>query len=289
MSEYKEVDVCSEGQPIIEITLCPSELISPEPEDLPMCLTVGVDSYYGCLTTDIPDRITRVARLVGELWKRLNWISAQFSVTMIHKFKYPSADDLKEKVPDKIVTGGAFEFVRLMLAEIDFKMDRLTSDLEAIRPVASVPEHWQIRPEANRPMGVFLFGEWESGDDRIQSPKWQICVPHWQPENVIGFDNTFGYTKGSYQFLYTLNDNSKIIFYGNDRTEMQIVLDRWLSGVDSSKLSGSFLKEGEIKGLPFSVRRLRLIRIDYYQQGIMKSTPTRYIKFPRRPLELGSE
>lgn len=286
MSEYEEPEICIDGVPAVQADICPSELLALIPTDLEMSLTMGEYSYYGYLTTDLPDRVKRVAALILGLWKRFNFVVAQFSTTFIHTFKYPRAVKLDEPIPDKIVEGSAFGFVAKMLVEIDTKLNYIVQDLDEIRPVASIPEHWQIRPEANRPIGVFLFGEWEPGDEKIQSPKWQVCVPHFDPLLMGQFDNSFGYTKGSYQFLYTLPDNSKIIFYGNDKAEMEVILERWLTCIPAARRAGGFLKDGSIKGLPFSIRRLRLIRIDYYAQGILKSTPTGYIKFPRRPIEM---
>lgn len=286
MGEYTEIDICASDVPLLNPDPCPSQLIAPEPEDLTLTLTMGDYQYEGFLHTDIPDRIVRIGRLILELWRRLNFISAQFSTVLTYKFKYPRAVEQTVKKPDKTVTASAFEFVREMLAEMDYKLDTLTLDIREIRPVASIIEHYQIRPEANRPIGVFLFGEWTSGQPLIDSPKWQISVPHFVPSEADNFDNSFGYTKGSHQYLYTLNDNSKIIFYGNNTAEMDTVLERWLSTVSGDKLSGGFLKAGPIKGLPFSVRKLRLQRIDYYAQGILRSTPTMYKKFPRRPIEM---
>lgn len=286
MSNYSEDPVCNLGVPIDTAAFCASVLITPIPEDLPLRLTMGGTTYNGFLKTDMPMRINRVGRLITDLWKRINFINASFSTVLSHTFKYPRALVQEDEPIGKTVSGSAFGFIRLMLIEIDQKINNLVLDLEEIRPVASIPEHWQIRPESNRPMAVFLFGEWEEGSEMIDSPKWQICVPHAVLESITGFDNTFGYMKGSYQYLYTLNDNSKIIFYGDEPTEMDGVLERWKDIIDPAFLGGAFLKPGPIKGLPFSIRRLRLVRIDWYAAGILKSTPTNYIKFPRRPAEL---
>lgn len=288
MSTYSEKPICATGIPIIEPTLCPSALVAPAPEDLPLTITMGTTTYNGKLRIDLPERVNRISALILELWKRLNYINFNFSTVFEYTFKYPTAEPLMPPKPDKKVTGSAFDFQVQMLKEIDLKLNSMVLDIANVRAVASIPEHWQIRPEANRPMGVFLFGEWETGSDRIQSPKWQICIPHFIESQMLSFDNSFGYTKGSHQFLYTLSDNSKIIFYGDNPAEMTNVLNRWLSCVEEGAKSGGFLKPGEIKGLPFSIRKLRLVRIDYYAQGILKSTPTSYVRFPRRPIELGA-
>lgn len=286
MAAYSEKPICSLGVPIIDPNPCPSALLAPAPENLPITISMGNTSYLGTLRTDIPDRVTRTSALVLELWRRFNHFNFALSTVFSHTFKYPVANNRVVSEPDKEVRGSAFAMTHQMLVEIDKKLNSLVLDIEDMKAVASIPEHWQIRPEANRPIAVFLFGEWEPGAQRIESPKWQICVPHPVLSAIVDFDNTFGYTKGSIQYCYTLSDNSKIIFYGNNSTEMTAVLARWRAIIDPNYLEGAFLKSGPIKGLPFSIRRLRLVRIDYYAQGILKSTPTNYIKFSRRPKEL---
>lgn len=286
MAAYSEKPICIGDAPDLLSKSCPSVLVTPLPENIPTTLTMGTTEYAGTLRTDLPDRINRVSALLLELWKRINFINWAFSTSFTHTFKYPTVEPKTPPEPDKTVTGSAFNMTYQMLVEIDKKLNSMVVDLAEIRPVASVTESWQIRPEANRPMAAFLFGEWVAGSERIESPKWQITIPHFDPARMGEFDNTFGYEKGSYQYLFTLSDNSKIIFYGNRQDEMDIVLNRWLSCIGGGKTSGGFLKGGPIKGLQFSVRRLRLVRIDYFATGLVNSNPSSYIKFSRRPNEL---
>lgn len=287
MSAYNEKPICLGNIPTVNPVYCPSALIPPQPEDLPLTITMGTTTYNGKLRVDLPDRINRVSALILELWRRVNFINFSFSTSFAHTFKYPTAEPRVPVKPDKTVTGSAFDFQQKMLVELDAKLDSIVQDLGDIRPVASIVESWQIRPEANRPQAAFLFGSWVPGSELIASPKYEIAVPFFNPATMNSYDNSFGFVHGSYQFLYTLSDNSKIIFYGNDPVEMQTVLDRWLANIDAGKKAGGFLKAGPIKGLPFEVMHLRLVRIDYYAAGIMRSTPTSYMKFGRRPIELG--
>lgn len=281
MRPYTEPDICLGGIPDTDSLPCPPSGQSPQPTNLPMTMSGGAYSFTGTLRSDLPDRVNRVNQLVLLLWKRLNFISDAFSGIFSHTYKYPSIEPRKPPIPPKTVTGSAFGIVVKMLSETDVKMDLLLQEMESIRCVASVPEHWQLKPESRRPIAVFLFGELSPGSTRIDSPKWQICVPHASPSALGGFSNEFGYRKGSYQFLLTLADNSKVIFYGDDPAQMERILDRWKGIISSSMLSGSFLKKGQIQGLGFSVRELRLVRIDYYSSGNMAGNPSQVFYFSR--------
>lgn len=283
---YSEFPICNLGAPNLEDVPCPPSLVTPRPVDLPIEIVMGTTTYLGRLRTDLPDRTNRVNQLVLGLWRRVNFINFNFSTTFEHTFKYPSIQPRDPVIADKKITGSAFDFQRKMLAGIDEKLDLMIAEMDAIRAVASIPEHWQIRPEAERPMAIFLFGEWEPGQETINNAKWQIAVPHADPSQLQSFDNRFGYRKGSYQCLYTMRDNSKIIFYGQSEASMQPILNRWLAIVSSDMKDGGFAKYGPIKGRQFSSKGLRLQRIDYYPRGILKSAPTMWKRFSRIPLPL---
>lgn len=284
---YSEPPVCSNGQPIIEPTLCPPTLISPKPQNLPIELIIDSTSYAGNVETDIPDRINRVAVLIINLWKRLNFISAAFSTTFTHTFKMPRFNRTNPGAESITIAGSAFDYQHKFMVVLDEKIDNLYAEVTEIKTVAAVREGWELRPEAQRPTAVFIFGILQAGEDLIKDAKYEISVPWFDPAKMTEFDNTFGYWKGSWQVTYTLNDNSKIIFYARSQNDVEPTLGRWLSCIPDSRKSRGFSKQGPIKGLGFAIALMRLRYIEFFPEGVNAGNPTNYVRFPRRPAELG--
>ncbi len=259
---YSEPPVCTNGQPIIEPTLCPPTLVPPRPQNLPINIVMSGTNYAGNLATDIPDRVNRVSALVINLWKRLNWISAQFSTTFSHVHKMPRFNRPDDGPETYTVAGSAFDYCHKSFVVISEKLDNLTVEVSEIKAVAAVRESWQLRPEAQRPQAIFIFGILRPGEDIIKDSKYEISVPWFDPAFMEDFDNTFGYMKGSWHAIYTLNDNSKIIFNTENSNDVEPVLNRWLSCIPTERKSRGFLKAGPVKGLGFAIARLRLRYIE---------------------------
>lgn len=284
---YSEPPVCASGQPIIEETLCPPTLVPPVPQNLPINIVMSGTTYSGNLSTDIPQRINRISALVVNLWKRVNFINFSFSTSFTHTFKMPRFNRTNPGAETITVAGSAFDFQRKMLVVLDEKLDNLYEEVKEIKTVAAVREGWELRPEAQRPTAVFIFGILKAGEDVIKDSKYEISVPWFDPAKMLEFDNTFGYWKGSWQVTYTLNDNSKIIFYTRSQNDVEPTLSRWLSCIPTERKSRGFDKQGPIKGLGFAIALMRLRYIEFFPEGVNAGNPTNYVRFPRRPAELG--
>lgn len=253
---------------------------APQLRDAPIELTMGGNKYDGKLRTNWEDKYVRLNNLGISAMKILLKFAGglNFNVNII--VNLPNPFDKPNFPKTTTVVGDGFPAIVNMLKVISEKIDNLHLDLPLIVPVASVVEHWQIRPEALRPQCIFLWGEWKPGDKVIGPPKYQTCVPYFDFAQAKSFNNTFGYLKGSRQGILTLSDNSKVIIYALNDAEIDRIFTRFRAGIQSAKLTGSFIKTGAIKGLPFETPQVRLRRIDFYATGQKRGPMTNYLWFP---------
>lgn len=178
------------------------------------------------------------------------------------------------------VNGKGFDAIIKYFDVINDKLDNLSEDIKHIECYSSIVEHWQITKEAKRQMCVMLLGELDSTTGIIGSGKWQIAVPHADIGFLAGWANTFGFKKGSIQGILTLKDNSKIIIYGESVGTVENVLSSLLARLPAQWQQDYYLKTGEYKGPPFRAIEVRLRRIDYYAEGLLRNKPDKYRRFP---------
>lgn len=133
--------------------------------------------------------------------------------------------------------------------------------------IASVPEWWQIRPEAHRPQMIYIYrvkntnGTWASGG-------YSLTVPH--PKNVTAATvvKLPNYTKGNYQSILTLSDNSKVIVNGKDAAACEAMINAAKAQIATSYLTNASTKSGVRGGATkFAEKAVQLWAIDYYAKG----------------------
>lgn len=88
---------------------------------------------------------------------------------------------------------------------------------------AVVPEWWQLRPEADRPQLIVQCAE-KKEDGTLGSAKYVVTIPHYRHETPHGFAPFYSLSKGSFQGMLTLKDNSKVIIYGDSIAHTRSVL-----------------------------------------------------------------
>lgn len=257
-----------------------------EEEDNLIKLAMDGYSYEGTLTTNWNKRITRLNQLSVTVLRVLYRLmgALNFNVNIIINLPNPFSQDRDDE--EKNINFEGFFAITELLRLLHIKVDNLHADLENITPVASVVEHWQLKKEALRPQCIFLFGEWEEGDEKIGAPKWQTAVPYFNFGLANSFDNDFGYWKGERQGILTLADNSKVIIYARDDEEITRMFNRYLEGIRGDMKDEHYIKKGDYHGPPFHTRYVRLRRIDYYSTGQLRGPMDDYRWFNARPIEL---
>jgi len=259
----------------------PAKYVKPEDRLNPIELTIAGEDYPGTLTNTWTDRLTRIQKITTMAMRLLLGFLGGIDFTVNIVINLPNPFNRDNWPGPKTVNKKGFQALVEMIELLHRKVDNLHEDLLLIEPVASVVEHWQLKKEALRPQCIFLFGDYEQGADSIGAPKWQTCVPHFDFSLAPTFTNEWGYWKGPFQGILTLDDNSKVIVYARDKQEIERLFDRYLEGIPADLQMEAYTKIGEYKGPPFSSRFVRLRRVDYYVDGRLKGPPTDYLRYPR--------
>ncbi len=134
--------------------------------------------------------------------------------------------------------------------------------------IASVPEWWQIRPEAHRPQMIYIYrvknanGTWQSGG-------YSLTIPHPKQTTAATVVALPAYRKGNYQSILTLSDNSKVIVNGKDTAACEAMIQAAKAQITDSYLVGSSIKSGVRGGATaFVEKAVKLWAIDYYSKGM---------------------
>jgi hypothetical protein len=142
--------------------------------------------------------------------------------------------------------------------------------------IASVPEWWQLRPEATRKQAVLIYREIKP-DGTIGGDHYSLTIPHFNRASAPSTPPLPQYEKGNFEGILTLSDNSKLIVNCIDSQECARVIGAIEPFIEAQYLAGSSIKIGERIGLPFKKITVKAWRLDYYPTGV-KSTKPAYLK-----------
>jgi hypothetical protein len=139
--------------------------------------------------------------------------------------------------------------------------------------IASVPEWWQVRIEADRPQLIIQFGP-DLGNGKIdRQSRWSLSLPHYyKPKDFK--PNIPGYTKGSKEAILTLKDNSKLIVNAVTVTEAKRVIKALKLYINPKYLPGRITTgtreygEDELKEL-----KVAPTKADFFATGLRNMEP----------------
>lgn len=122
------------------------------------------------------------------------------------------------------------------LAGLSAQIDVLAQGLHAIwervkcaddtneEAIVLLPEWWQMRPGANRPQLVVMYGVKNKDGAWQRSPRYHLTIPHFDPRRRSSLKTLLPkINKGSEQGMVTLTDNSKLLVYCRDKAEAERV------------------------------------------------------------------
>jgi hypothetical protein len=143
------------------------------------------------------------------------------------------------------------------------------------KAIASVPEWWQIRAEAQRPQLVILYAEVLS-TGKLTGSRWSLTIPHYSRPK--GFRPSIpAYEKGNWEGILTLTDNSKIIVNAASASECKRVINRLkiLIPNEYRVKDGKAIraKVGERTGTGLKQTKVTPVRADFYSNGAKSLTP----------------
>lgn len=145
--------------------------------------------------------------------------------------------------------------------------------------IAAVPLSWQIRNEGQRPQLVILCGEVIKDGKTVKygDANLPITVPHWKgsASDKISLPT---YKKGSWEGIYTLNDNSKITINAQNEGECQKMLNALLPWVLPEFKKDAYFKGGKITR-DIQEREVKARHGKYFATGQRNSKPDWSIDF----------
>ncbi|QYO68198.1 hypothetical protein [Leptolyngbya sp. 7M] len=158
------------------------------------------------------------------------------------------------------------------LARIVNQTRNQTCEIDAI---AAVPEHWQLRPEAQRPQLVIFYAE-KLENGAIGRTRWPLTIPHYTGSRNPKFPD---YRKGQWEGILTLRDNSKLIVNASSKYEAERVIRAMKKYINSDYLVNSFVKVGERKGQPLKRVEVTPVTARYFSTGQMDMKPNWMTRF----------
>lgn len=138
---------------------------------------------------------------------------------------------------------------------------------------AVVREWWQLRPEGDRPQLIVQCAE-KNEDGTLGSAKYVVTIPHYRYSTPTAFAPFYSLSKGSFQGVLTLKDNSKVIIYGNSIQHTRSVLLNIWNEITATKRLPFNPKVGPIGNPDFKEVTVYPKYGKYFADGGRKAIPT---------------
>lgn len=164
-----------------------------------------------------------------------------------------------------------------LLKQLFFWIDlgHLSGRIEAI---AAVPDHWQLRPEAQRPQLVVLFAE-KKANGKLGKAVYAVNIPHYEHSKAPTTSPLPGYKKGQWEGILTLSDNSKVVVNAFSEFEAKKVLNAAEKAIGSDYLKGSQTKIGKRKGIDLKEIEVVPVKAKFFPTGRKDLSPKSVSKF----------
>ena len=143
-------------------------------------------------------------------------------------------------------------------------------------PVTSLPLSWQIRNEGDRPQLVIQCAQ-KLENGKYDSAKYPISVPHWKGKATDKVKLPV-YTKGNYEGILTLKDNSKVTINAANHAECTKILNAIKPWIAKDMLEGSRFKGGKIN-VEIKNTKVRPMYGRYFSTGQKNTKPDWRIDF----------
>jgi hypothetical protein len=269
------------AKPIYQPNPGPGQIVpagNPNPDP---CKPIGGDLCQGQISDVVKSNSDKIQQLdlktVGNT-AAIAAITAALLATPVTIKKFIKCKGTEPVFETEIITVPAFLILATLknferLADIEAQVCLQCSELTAI---ATVPEWWQLRPEARRPQAILVFREVRA-DNTLGNDHYAITIPHFSQSTPPAIAPLTTYKKGNFEGILTLNDNSKLIVNCVDADECTRVIGRLSAFIDGNQLTNSSTKIGQRSGLPFKEITVKAFRLDYYPNGVKTMRPA-YLK-----------
>jgi len=142
--------------------------------------------------------------------------------------------------------------------------------------ITSLPLSWQIRNEGDRPQLVIQCAQ-KLENGKYDSAKYPISVPHWKGKATDKVKLP-AYTKGNYEGILTLKDNSKVTINAANHAECTKILNAIKPWIAKDMLEGSRFKGGKIN-VEIKNTKVRPMYGRYFSTGQKNNKPDWRIDF----------
>ena len=166
------------------------------------------------------------------------------------------------------VSGGSVSLRQIgVIAQTESAWYWLSDQLSVIAsasPVASVPDWWEGR-SGLKPVLTIIWRGTAAGS----LPNYSTSLPHptlITPQQAQAQLTGLTYTKGSWQYLGTLSDNSKLIVNGNSQAEAESIALALAAYINPQYLPLNF-KVGQRGGKTVKTQTVKAWAAEYYPQA----------------------
>lgn len=169
------------------------------------------------------------------------------------------------------VIKGTEEFAKLQfkrIAEIEGQKCVLQD------PNLVLPEWWQVRP-GQRPQLVVVYGELKG--QKLTTSRWSMAIPHYSRPK--GYRPKIpSYTRGNWEGIYTLSDNSKLFVNASTQSECKKVINSLKLHIPPQLRKGATLKVGERNGVDYRNVAVVPVSAKFFSGGQRSTTPDWVVK-----------
>jgi len=151
--------------------------------------------------------------------------------------------------------------------------------------VAAVPDYWQHKIGADRPQMVVQFAE-KLANGKLGIPNKPISIPHLKYNSIARWDDKKApisdYTRGNWEAIATMADNSKIIIHSSTKKEADKILNEALGLVLAKFSNDAKVKIGERTKTPIKKVKVypKLAKLFTKGQRDLKPDEIVYFKKP---------
>lgn len=172
-----------------------------------------------------------------------------------------------EVIAIDVNTAASTALIYRKLAEVQIDLIKMRNNEP---PIAVIPEWWQVRIGADRPQLVCLFGE-KNRNGKIGRTRWPLTIPHYIGPQKPQLP---AYTKGQWEGILTLRDNSKLIVNAVSKSEAERVISALQKYINPQMLQGSESKIGIRKGKKLKQVLVFPTSVRFFKTGQKNTVPT---------------
>ena len=136
----------------------------------------------------------------------------------------------------------------------------------------SQPESWEVKVGNDRPQLAVIFRE-DLGKGKLGRSTYTLYIPHYYSSSPPKQSPLPTYIKGSFQGIYILKDNSRVVVYGKSKEEVQKIINSAKSVIKPAMIvPNRKARLGEV-GDALKECKVIPVRAQYFSKGQKQEYP----------------